>query len=251
MTSVTARIHEWVSAWLLMLKRPSHFVPPTLSMSQFEASRKGLIDTLRRQGISDERVLAAMEAVPREKFVPKALVSRAYENVALSIGQSQTISQPYMVASMTEALQLSGDERVLEVGTGSGYQTAVLSRLCHEVVSIERLPALAQSAAMRLADLGYENVELHTGDGTLGWKPSAPYDAILVTAGAPDVPSPLYNQLKPNGRLVIPVGDESSQELLIVKKQADGPHVIDAGGCRFVKLIGEAGWEDNAVGRDM
>lgn len=212
-------------------------------MDEFAASRKKLIETLRRQGISDERVLAAMDEVPREQFISKSQAAEAYHNVALAIGEAQTISQPYMVALMTQALDLAGNERVLEIGTGSGYQTAILSRLCNQVVSIERLPALAESAATHLSDLGCENVELHTGDGTLGWKPSAPYDAIIVTAGAPEVPAPLYNQLMPGGRLVIPVGDESSQELLIIEKRENGPHIIDAGGCRFVKLIGDAGWE--------
>lgn len=212
-------------------------------MDEFSGQRKRLIATLQKQGITDDRVLAAIAAVPRERFVPNHLRAKAYDNVALPIGEGQTISQPYIVAIMSQLLRLSGNEKVLEVGTGSGYQSAILSRLCRTVVSVERLPSLSQTAAVQLRELGCENVELHTGDGTLGWQPSAPYDAILVTAGAPEVPSPLYNQLRLDGRLVIPVGDEESQELQLIEKCPDGPQVSDAGGCRFVKLIGDAGWE--------
>ncbi len=212
-------------------------------MGEFVEQRAELIATLRQHGIRDERVLTAIAEVPRERFVPVELRGKAYENVALPIGHSQTISQPYIVAVMTEALDLQGDEKVLEVGTGSGYQTAILCKLCRKVVSIERLPSLSRKVASRLSDLGCVNVELLMGDGTLGWKPSAPYDAIIVTAGAPDVPSPLYNQLKVGGRLVIPVGDESSQDLQVIVKHKSGPLVTARGGCRFVKLIGDAGWE--------
>ncbi|MCA9078303.1 MAG: protein-L-isoaspartate(D-aspartate) O-methyltransferase [Planctomycetaceae bacterium] len=212
-------------------------------MDEFATPREKLMRTLRRQGITDDRVLAVIASVPRERFVPREQVSKAYHNLALPIGQSQTISQPYIVALMTQALQLTGDERVLEIGTGSGYQTAVLSKLCDRVVSIERIPELSAMAAKRLSDMGCEHTQLHVGDGTLGWNVDAPYDAILVTAGAPDVPSPLYNQLTIGGRLVIPVGDQESQELKVIEKREFGPHVINAGGCRFVRLIGDAGWE--------
>jgi len=212
-------------------------------MLDFEARRAELVSGLRKRGISDERVLAAMMAVPREAFVPEPLQSDAYKDAALPVEGGQSISQPFIVALMTQLLSLQGEETVLEIGTGTGYQTAVLAQLSGYVVSIERLAALSNDAAARLKALGCENVELHTGDGTLGWKPAAPYDRVLVTAGAPEVPSPLYNQLCVGGRLVIPVGDEESQELQIIVKRDDGPKVIDAGSCRFVKLIGDAGWE--------
>ncbi|MGD9853608.1 MAG: protein-L-isoaspartate(D-aspartate) O-methyltransferase [Planctomycetaceae bacterium] len=212
-------------------------------MIDFASERAALAANLQKRGISDERVLAAIASVPREVFVPEVLQSDAYRDAALPVDEGQSISQPFMVALMTQLLSLKGDEKVLEIGTGTGYQTAVLARLCRAVVSVERLPTLAAEAAERLAALGYRNIELHTGDGTLGWKPAAPYDCILVTAGAPDVPSPLYNQLRLGGRLVIPVGDEESQELQVILKREAGPEVIDAGGCRFVKLIGDAGWD--------
>jgi protein-L-isoaspartate(D-aspartate) O-methyltransferase len=212
-------------------------------MIDYESQRANLVAGLRQKGISDERVLTAMAHVPRELFVPESRREDAYRDVALPVAEGQTISQPYMVALMTELLALQGEERVLEIGTGTGYQTAILAQLCRHVVSIERLRALAAAAAERLQALGCHNVELHTDDGTLGWKPAAPYDAVLVTAGAPDVPSPLYNQLRMGGRLVIPVGDEESQKLEVVLKCPAGPQILDAGGCRFVKLIGDAGWE--------
>ncbi len=212
-------------------------------MDEFADQRARLIATLRKQGITSERVLTAIAEVPREDFLPTGLRSKAYKNVALPIGHGQTISQPYIVALMTQALHLQGDEIVLEIGTGSGYQTAILSRLCQQVVTLERLASLARKVAARLADLGCDNVELYTADGTLGWKTSAPYDGVIVTAGAPEVPSPLYNQLKVGGRLVIPVGDESSQELQVIEKQEQGPRTERLCGCRFVKLIGDAGWE--------
>ncbi|MBX3438603.1 MAG: protein-L-isoaspartate(D-aspartate) O-methyltransferase [Planctomycetaceae bacterium] len=212
-------------------------------MSEFAHQRAELVAQLRRRGIVDERVLSAMATVPREQFVPDALQHEAYKDAALPVTEGQTISQPFIVALMTQLLSLEGGETVLEIGTGTGYQTAVLSLLCRFVVSIERLSGLAAEAKNRLSQLGYGNVELHTGDGTLGWKPAAPYDRVLVTAGAPEVPAPLYNQLRLGGRLVIPVGDEQSQVLEVIVKGQHGPEVIDAGGCRFVKLIGDAGWE--------
>lgn len=212
-------------------------------MEDYPTQRARLVSGLRKRGLTDERVLAAIGEVPRELFVPQSLQADAYKDAALPVEEGQTISQPFIVGLMTQLVSLEGDERVLEIGTGTGYQTAVLSRLCREVVSVERLPALASDAAERLTSLGADNVELHTGDGTLGWKPAAPYDRVLVTAGAPEVPSPLYNQLRVGGRLVIPVGDEQSQELQVIVKREGGPKVIDAGGCRFVKLVGDAGWE--------
>jgi protein-L-isoaspartate(D-aspartate) O-methyltransferase len=199
---------------------------------------------LEARGIIDVRVLDAMLRVPREEFVPQSLRDRAYEDNALPIAEGQTISQPLMVALMTQALQLTGDEIVLEIGTGTGYQTAVLAELARDVVSIERIPSLADSAQQRLTRLGYFNVAVHNADGSLGWPPQAPYDAVIVTAGAPDVPAPLYNQLQMGGRLVVPVGDEALQELEVVTKTPEGPRILAAGGCRFVRLIGDAAWPD-------
>ncbi len=213
------------------------------SQQSFAEQRARLVSALRNRGISDERVLSAIAVVPREQFVPEPVRGDAYRDTALAVAEGQTISQPFIVALMTQLLSLHGEETVLEIGTGTGYQAAVLTRLCRRVVSIERLPTLAAEAAARLAALGYKNIELHTGDGTLGWQPAAPYDRVIVTAGAPEVPAPLYNQLRLGGRMVIPVGDEQSQDLEVIVKREEGPQVVDAGGCRFVKLIGDAGWE--------
>ena len=209
---------------------------------RFDRDRHALWDVLRSRGITDERVLSALNAVPRESFVPADLWDRAYENSALPIESAQTISQPLMVASMTQELELAGNERVLEIGTGSGYQTAILAELARQVVTVERIELLAAQARQRLEELGYSNIEFHVGDGSLGWPAGAPYDAILVTAGAPRYPPPLYAQLSEGGRLVVPVGDETTQTLQVISKTENGPRIRDAGGCRFVRLIGEAGW---------
>ncbi len=211
---------------------------------RFERDRSSLWSALRARGITAERVHAALTAVPRECFVPPELYERAYENSALPIAAGQTISQPLMVAAMTQELALDGDESVLEIGTGSGYQTALLAELARNVTTVERVPQLAASARDLLESLGYRNIEFHVGDGSLGWPPGASYDAMIVTAGAPDFPAPLYNQLAVGGRLVIPVGTESDQVLRVVTKTADGPQVRDAGGCRFVRLIGDAAWPE-------
>jgi protein-L-isoaspartate(D-aspartate) O-methyltransferase len=197
---------------------------------------------LRQRGIHDQRVLEAMGTVPRERFVPADLRANAYGDRALPIDCSQTISQPYIVALMTEALELSGDELVLEVGTGSGYQTAILARLAHEVVSIERHAALTLQAEAALAELGCSNVTLLTGDGTLGWPPRAPYDCIMVTAAAAECPPPLLAQLAEGGRMVIPLGDRESQVLQLMRKQSGRLRITDLSSCRFVPLIGEQGW---------
>lgn len=201
---------------------------------------------LRRQlesrGIRDERVLDAIEKTRRDLFVPDDLRDQAYEDIALGIGEGQTISQPYIVALMTEALGLQGDEWILEIGTGSGYQTAILAQLCEVVVTIERLAGLAEPARELLTRLGLKNIEFRAGDGTLGCPERAPYEGVIVTAAAPQVPDPLYEQLKPGGRLVIPVGDEEQQELLLVEKDEPEPRISSLCGCRFVKLIGAAGW---------
>jgi protein-L-isoaspartate(D-aspartate) O-methyltransferase len=197
---------------------------------------------LESRGITDERVLDAMARVPRHRFVDDALRSRAYGDHALPIGAGQTISQPYMVALMTQAAQLEGGEKILEIGTGSGYQTAVLAEFTPRLFSIERNAELARGAATRLAALGYANVILKTGDGSLGWPEHAPFDRILVTAGAPDLPPPLFEQLVEGGLLVIPIGDRESQVLEVVTKErgkALSRRLVD---CAFVPLLGREGW---------
>jgi len=213
-------------------------------MDDFDRQRARLVRKLQRRGIRDERVLAASGETPRERFVASQWEHEAYADTALPYAAGQTISQPFIVALMTQLLRLQGDEKVLEIGTGTGYQTALLSRLARRVVTIERLPVLMQPAREVLESLGLDNIEYHTGDGTLGWPASAPYQGIVVPAGAPDVPAPLYNQLATGGRLVIPVGDEETQELKVVLKTETGPSVTDTGACRFVKLIGNAGWDE-------
>lgn len=203
---------------------------------------------LRRQledrGITDPRVLDAIEHTRRDLFVPEDQRERAYEDNALPIDYEQTISQPYIVALMTQELALRGDERVLEVGTGSGYQTAILARLCREVVTVERFEELSRAARAVLNQLGVVNVDFRVGDGTLGCRDRAPYDAIIVTAGAPDVPAPLFNQLEFGGRMVLPIGDEELQHLTLVEKLRPNPRVHKLCGCRFVKLVGDAGWPE-------
>jgi protein-L-isoaspartate(D-aspartate) O-methyltransferase len=184
-----------------------------------------------------------MRRVPRHRFVPKGLWEQAYNDYPLPIGEDQTISQPYIVALMTEALEIKGTDRVLEIGTGSGYQAAVLAELAAAVYSIDRLASLAEQAQRVLAELGYRNFHVRVGDGTLGWPEEAPFDAILVTAGAPQVPRPLVDQLALEGRLVIPVGDRFSQTLTRVRKTKDGVKYDYMGGCRFVRLIGQYGWK--------
>ncbi len=197
---------------------------------------------LRRRGIRDERVLAALGRVPRELFVPVAERAAAYSDNALSIGCGQTISQPYMVARICEDLRLEGGERVLDVGAGSGYQAAVLAELAAEVVAVERIAGLAEQARANLAAAGYERVEVVVGDGTLGVPDRAPFDAIAVAAAAPEPPPALYEQLAEGGRLVVPVGERSEQQLLVVEKGADGRQVRRGVSCRFVPLVGEHGF---------
>jgi protein-L-isoaspartate(D-aspartate) O-methyltransferase len=197
---------------------------------------------LRDRDIVDERVLAAMERVPRELFVPPELRDRAYEDAALPIGGGQTISQPYMVARICEALALTGRERVLDVGTGSGYQAAVLAELAAEVDTIERIPELAQSARASLAAAGYALVRVHVGDGTRGLPERAPFEAIAVAAAAPDLPRSLYGQLAPRGRLVVPVGERRVQRLEVVVRSPEGPAVVKSVPCRFVPLVGDEGF---------
>jgi len=212
----------------------------------YQAARERMIaDQLAARGLQDAAVLEAIRRVPRHLFLEPALWERAYDDTPLPIGERQTISQPYMVALMTEALELRAGERVLEVGTGSGYQAAVLCELGAPVVSLERIPALAERARDILARLGYEEqVRVVVADGTLGWPAGAPWDAILVTAGAPQIPRPLIEQLATDGRLVLPMGDDELQTLVRIRRRASGLAEEYLGECRFVKLLGSYGWEE-------
>lgn len=210
----------------------------------FEAARAQMVqEQLVRRGITDERLLAAMRKVPRHLFVEEALHGRAYGDHPLPIGEEQTISQPYIVAHMTQLLELRGREKVLEVGTGSGYQTAVLAELARRVCSIERLPRLAERARALLERLGYTNVWVRVGSGTLGWPDEAPFDRILVTAGGPSVPPPLFQQLAEGGRMVLPIGALDNQRLTVVEKVRGEMTTREAGECKFVKLVGKYAWE--------
>ncbi len=217
-------------------------------MERYAKQRMKMIETqLRSRGIADERVLAAMARIPRHFFVEEALMDQAYNDNPLPIEERQTISQPYIVALMTEALELKGKEKVLEIGTGSGYQTAILATVADRVFSIERIAALAGRARKILDTLNLFNVAIRVGDGTYGWREESPFDAIIVTAGAPRIPEPLVAQLAVGGRLVVPVGSRSSQELVRVTRLADADNDLkkeNLGGCRFVDLIGEHGWEN-------
>lgn len=210
--------------------------------------RRMVADQLSARGIRAARVLAALERIPREQFLPPSVGLRAYEDRAQPIDCQQTISQPYMVARMTELLELSGTERVLEVGTGSGYQTAVLATLCAHVYTVEWYLKLLHQAVFRLEQLGLLNVTYRCGDGSLGWPQQAPYDAILCTAGAPALPDALVNQLGPGGRLVAPIGPAYEQELIRVRHTANGLVRDTLFHCRFVKLRGAAGWQDGSPG---
>ncbi|MDD2557059.1 MAG: protein-L-isoaspartate(D-aspartate) O-methyltransferase [Desulfuromonadaceae bacterium] len=210
----------------------------------YAVARRRMVEKhLVQRGIKDPRVLEVMGNIPRHKFVEDALQSQAYTDYALPIGEKQTISQPYMVAVMTEAAQLIGDEKVLEIGTGSGYQAAVLSRMAAQVYSVERIVVLARRARRILDTLQYNNVHIKVSDGTLGWTEHQPYEVILVTAGAPDVPQEYLSQLAPLGRLVIPVGGEDTQTLRRITRMADNTYrEEDLLLCRFVPLIGQSGW---------
>ncbi len=201
-------------------------------------------DQLIKRGIHDNRVLEVMRKIPRHLFVPENLVDEAYNDYPLPIGYGQTISQPYMVAIMTEALELKGDEKTLEIGTGSGYQTAILAELSKEVYTIERIIELLDRAKNIIAQLGCKNVFFKAGDGTLGWPEYQPFDAIIVAAGSPNIPKPLIEQLADEGRLVIPVGNKYSQDLIKVTKRGDELLKENMGGCRFVDLIGIYGWKE-------
>ncbi len=209
----------------------------------FPADRTRLISALSLE-IHDTRVLAVMGRTPREAFVPPDQQPFAYDDRPLPIGYGQTISQPLIVALMTQYLDLTGKERVLELGTGSGYQTAILAQLAARVVSVERIPDLAEKATRVLDIMGYGNIEVHIAEDTLGWSAGAPYDAIIATAGAPCVPDELVAQLAIGGRLVIPVGSRYTQELVKVTRREKGNLVENLGGCRFVPLIGRGAWEE-------
>ena len=214
-------------------------------MINYEKERSRMVEEqIITRGVKDERVLAAMRKVPRHEFLPEAIRGMAYQDSALPLGEAQTMSQPYMVALMTEHLELKGTERVLEIGTGSGYQAAVLSELCEKVYTVERIKMLADRARQSLDRLGYRSVAIKVYDGTYGWKEMAPFDAILVTAGAPDVPAPLVEQLKEGGRMVIPVGERFGQTLLKVVKTPEGPVTERSIPCVFVPLIGNHGWKE-------
>jgi len=208
-----------------------------------EARARMVEHQLRRRGISDERVLEAMRRVPREAFLPEGLRDLAYEDGALPIGYGQTMSQPYIVGTICALLRLEGDEHVLDVGTGSGYQAAVLAELASEVVTIERVPELAELARTALDAVGYDRVEVRVGDGSLGVADRAPFDAVAVAAAAPTIPNPLYEQLVEGGRLVLPRGSRWGQELVLVVKTESGPVERASVPCRFVPLVGVEGFE--------
>ena len=212
---------------------------------EFALQRAEMVEKqLRRRGISDPRVLAAMASVRREEFVPNEFRARAYDDGPLPIGEGQTISQPYIVAAMTAALALAGTERVLEVGAGCGYQAAVLALLAQIVFAVESRSKLASAVATRLERLGYRNVHVHCGDGTLGLPELAPFDAILVSAAAPAVPEPLRWQLAESGRLILPVGDAENQELQLIERHGNSFETRTLEACRFVPLVGHHGWKE-------
>ncbi|HXF40978.1 MAG TPA: protein-L-isoaspartate(D-aspartate) O-methyltransferase [Blastocatellia bacterium] len=212
------------------------------SAGLYQSHRAGMVDLLRRRGILDPRVLKAMAEIPRHLFVPEALAAKAYGDHALPIGEMQTISQPYMVARMTELAEVDKDSTVLEIGAGSGYQTAVLSAVAGRVFSIERISDLARSAQRNIRQLGCYNATVKWFDGTIGWSDHAPYDAILVAAGSPEVPEPLVKQLGVGGKLVIPIGSEEQQVLVRIIRTESGVVREEHGLCQFVKLIGRHGW---------
>ena len=216
-------------------------------MDRYVKQRMRMVDSqIKSRGIREPRLLKAMETIPRHLFVDEALRDQAYNDNPLPIDERQTISQPYIVALMTEALELKGSEKVLEIGTGSGYQTAILADLAERVFSIERIASLANGARKLLDSLNYFNVAIRVGDGSYGWKEESPYDAIIVTAGAPNIPKILVEQLAVGGRLVMPIGSRHSQVLIKLTRQSENINDVkkeDLGGCRFVDLIGDHGWE--------
>jgi protein-L-isoaspartate(D-aspartate) O-methyltransferase len=213
---------------------------------KFERQREQMVrHQIEARGIKDPVVLTAFRKVPRHLFVSEALRDQAYGDYPLPIGEQQTISQPYIVAEMTQALELREDDRVLEIGTGSGYQAAILAEIVYRVYTIERIRSLYIQTRKLLDKSHYHNIVMRCGDGTAGWKDESPFNAIIVTAGAPVVPEKLLNQLAEGGRMVVPVGNQHSQDLIKVVKDKKGIHQSNLGGCRFVKLIGEQGWKEN------
>jgi len=214
-------------------------------MVNFKKARERMVETqIAARGVHDEGVLEAMRRVPRHLFVDEALREQAYSDHPLPIAENQTISQPYIVALMTESLELNGAEKVLELGTGSGYQSAILAELADRVFSVERYPELAYRANAILQKLGYQNIIVRVGDGSLGWPDDAPFDGIIVTAGTPKIPQPLIDQLNIGGRLVVPVGDRFGQDLILVRRAAEGIKKTNLGGVRFVNLVGKLGWKE-------
>ena len=212
---------------------------------KYERLRQEMVEKqIVQRGIADPAVLTAMREVPRHLFVGEALMDQAYSDFPLPIGEQQTISQPYIVAEMTQALRLTSEDRVLEIGTGSGYQAAILARIAFRVYTVERIYSLYSKARKLFDRLGYHNIVTRYSDGTIGWKDESPFDAIIVTAGAPEVPIPLVNQLAIGGRMVIPVGDQHSQELVQLVREPNGVRRQILGGCRFVKLVGEHAWSE-------
>ncbi len=217
-------------------------------MRDYKYERERMVETqIRARGVRDERVLQAMLRVPRHLFVPPEFEDMAYADTPLPIGEGQTISQPYMVAVMTELLEIKETDKVLEIGTGSGYQTAILAELASLVVTVERIETLLRKAERRLTELGYTNIIFIVGDGTVGWKKEAPYQGIIVTAGAPEVPPSLFEQLDEGGRMVIPVGAWGYQTLTLVRKENGRMIKEELFGCTFVPLIGKEGWKENGA----
>ncbi|MDB9823249.1 protein-L-isoaspartate(D-aspartate) O-methyltransferase [Deltaproteobacteria bacterium] len=214
-------------------------------INDYRLTRERMVkNQLIPRGINDEGVLKAMVKIQRHLFMEEALIGEAYSDHPLPIGHRQTISQPYIVALMTQALALTGNEKTLEIGTGSGYQTAVLAELSEKVYTIERIRPLLEEARLLLNEMGYTNILFKSYDGTLGWEEYTPFDAIIITAGAPKIPEPLLDQLAEGGRMVVPIGDKFSQELIKVTKTKDGYDKKNLGGCRFVDLIGAHGWKE-------
>ena len=212
---------------------------------KYERRREKMVcQQIEPRGITDPDVLAAMRAVPRHLFVSDALKDQAYGDFPLPIGEQQTISQPFIVAEMTQALQIGKDDRVLEIGTGSGYQAAVLAQIAYRVYTIERIRSLYVQTRKLLDELNYHNVIMRCTDGTMGWKDEGPFDAIIVTAGAPSLPESLVAQLAEGGSMVAPVGDQHAQDLIKITKDSNGIHQTSLGGCRFVKLVGKQGWNN-------
>ena len=213
--------------------------------SKYERQREDMVKRqIEGRGISDPNVLAAMRKVPRHMFVSEALRDQSYGDFPLPIGEQQTISQPYIVAEMTQALQLTKDDRILEIGTGSGYQAAILAEIAYKVYTIERIHSLLIKTRRLFDQLHYHNIITRYGDGTVGWADESPFDAIIVTAGAPKIPNALISQLANGGRMVVPVGDQHTQELIKIYRDEKGIHRSNLGGCRFVKLVGENGWTE-------